>query len=215
MKRFLMVLALAGAMVGCGDDDDDDSPAKDAGPEAGPVDAGMDAARDSAVPDAAVAVKVTNAGALCTAASACTPTGATCDTMSQFGVASAGFCSATCTKSAECGTNGDCPVGELVNGSFGAAFKMGGFPNVNVGQCYAKCTAVGSQSTCQAGFVCSNLKTAFGLPATADVAGEVITRPVCIPMGGLIPRPAGDGGTDSGSPDGGTVADAGGMDSGS
>lgn len=223
MKRFLMVLAIAGLMAGgCKDDDDDDDVVGDGGnPDGGggPTDGGGIDARVDSGTDSAVLAKVTNAGTICTAASSCQGAAPVCAPATQFGVPApgGGFCSATCTKAAECGPNGDCPLGELVtNATYGAQFKAGfmtaGLGTVENGQCYAKCTQANSQSTCQTGYVCINLATAFALTPPGSTVAEA-TRLVCLPAAGLVPRPAGDAGVDGGRSDA-SVADASGIDSG-
>lgn len=223
MKRFLMTLALTGAMtgsmIGCGDDEDpmdDPTPPGDGGTDGSVVtnDGGIDAAVD-----AGVTVQVSNPGDLCGTNAQCMPsTSATCAMASQFGqpvTGSTGFCTAECTSSAECGDNGSCPVGDLVNGQYGDTFKMNGFPNVDVGQCYEKCTTLGTQGTCETGYTCSNIKTAFGMEDRANVEPAVLL-PVCLPNSGLIPpRPPADGGVaDGGVGDGGAALIVTGIDSG-
>jgi len=195
MKRLLMVCALAGLAMACGDDDGGDKPPVKPATDGGGIDSGTP---DSGVkPDAGpVVVKVTNPGAACSAAAMCTGAAPTCDTATQRGQANpGGYCSAQCLKNEECGPTGDCPVGEII-GLVGAATA-----GQTTGTCLLKCTP-GAASGCRDGYVCASLAQALGMPASLPP----LSRTVCLPA----PAP-GDGGVG----DAGTVARLdGGLDAG-
>jgi len=196
MKRLLMVCALAGLVMACGDDDDDKTtppPVKDGG-----IDSGT--GTDSGVkPDAGpVVVKVTNPGAACATAAMCTGAAPTCDTKTATNQTyPGGYCSATCLKNDECGPTGDCPVGEII-GLVGSAAAMG---QTN-GTCLAKCTP-GAASGCRDGYVCATLAQALMIPASIPP----LSRTVCLPA----PTAPADGGVRDG---GGVASVDGGLDAG-
>lgn len=164
MKRLLMAIAIAGLAVACGDDDGGDTPTptNDGGADSGRPDSGLDGSIDSgtdaSAADAAVTVRVTNTWTGCAAGSTgtCTGPNAVCQTTSPLIPGSiypspGGVCTATCTKTAECGGGGICPVGEAIASFPTAASMLGG-----AGYCSKAC-AIGS-ATCGTGYACVNVK---------------------------------------------------------
>jgi hypothetical protein len=213
MKRLLMVCALAGFAIACGDDEGDGDGRTDAGSDSGlRVDSGTDSGTTDAGP---VAVKVTNVGAACTVptvATACGGASPSCGTATWAGVAyPEGHCEAACTKSAECGSTGLCPLGEgLANSIIGATVSMNLMTSTGV--CYKKCTTTGD---CRTGYKCNSMVEVLG-GSSAQAVSFVpsFAEKVCVPNAGLV-RTAGDGGVGDGGtalrPDGGVD---GGLDGG-
>jgi hypothetical protein len=188
MKRLLILLTLSGFAMACGDDDGDDSP--------GPVDAGGDAKADTGTLDSSVGGKVTNVGAACTQGSQCTGMAATCATVTPIGQAfPGGYCSATCSTSAECGAEGACPLGELISLAPDNPLLTG-----LAGQCWDKCTTAGQVSNCRTGYTCTTLGMVVGM----NLPVPQLSLPVCLPANISL----GDGGTGDAS-----VVDASGIDS--
>lgn len=210
MKRFLMAVAIAGMVLGCGDDDDT-TPAGDGGADAG-RDGGMDASTDAgggdAGGDAGTVVKVNNLFASCTTANAATTCGGAspiCQTALPLGPTpypNGPVCTAECTKDGECGTGGICPVGVAIAQVPAAAANLGG-----KGYCTKPCTLT-NQASCGAGYACVSIYVlAQGTPAAAQVPNVAPwNTPFC------TPRPATDGGVGDAGTDAGAVTDAGGMD---
>lgn len=204
MKRLLMVLALAGFAVACGDDDET-KPTVDGGgqqPDGSRPDTGVPDA--SGIDSGGGGAKVATTGVACTSASTCGGSASECRT-TLWDVATApatpgGYCSATCTTDADCGGGGVCPLGGVIGftmGRFGAAAK-----------CHQGCMTVGSPTGCRTGYVCQSVKS------LADATGSGAAVPSMAPWttGFCYPIPADAGVPDAGPRDGG--ADAGGMDSG-
>lgn len=209
MKRLLMVCALAGLAVACGDDDDDKPVIKadsgvDSGvkPDAGPAtDGGIDAGN-------ALTAKVTNVGTACTVANqATTCTGgasAVCQTSDlQSTPIPGGSCSAICTDSLECGTGGNCAIGSAIK-MYGAAAS--GPLGTTVGYCHKSCAALGA-TTCGTGFSCISLNWLSKQRGAAEQPVPVLNETFC------FPTPAAPG--DAGVGDGGTALRLdGGLDGG-
>lgn len=215
MKTLLILLALAGlGTAACGDDSGNDGPAK----KDASISVRDDAAIARADADAAARpqqIDTDKVGAACTASTAktdCTGVGATCLTTSMLGDYPAGYCSATCEASAECGPNGGCPIADLLSG-FGGLGNLGGFGGLGGlgggggATCYKKCT---TKSDCRTGYDCASLTSAlsgFGGPGGAggfDIGSLLgpsakvtyCMPPVAIPDGGVRPGlPSRDGGT--------------------
>jgi hypothetical protein len=167
MKRVLILAALSALAMACSDDDggDDDKTVVDAGGDA-KVDASMDGSTSTA--------KVTNVGAACTAASQCMGTAPTCETTTPIGGPfPGGYCSAVCSTSAECGATGACPLGELIMLNPTNPMLAG-----LSGQCWEKCTAVGTTAGCRSGYACTTLGTAIG--NSTPIAP--LMQPVCLPL---------------------------------
>jgi hypothetical protein len=225
MKRLLMVLALAGFAVACGDDDGDGKKVDaggDAGRDAtvGPVDGGADSGpRPDGGNDAGVAAKVLRTGIACETANAATCGGSApvCRTK-LFDTEAAptipgNYCSASCTESGQCG-DGICLLGAVIsNPLFAPNFGTTAF-------CHQPCATVGQLTGCRQGFICQSVKSladsrdaGAGVPAMAPY-----NTGFCYPIPGFIPVDGGtdagtDGGADAGPRDGG--ADAGPVDAGS
>lgn len=211
MKRLLMLCALAGLVVACSDDDDPDNTTTDGGTDSGASDSG---AGDSGGP---VVIKVANAGAACTVATAATACGgasSSCASATWAGVAyPENHCEATCTKAAECGTGGSCPLGEaLANSVIGPMLSPA--IKTTTGVCYKTCSAA---TDCRAGYSCRTTVETLGDPRLAAGIALVpsLGAKICVPAAGLVPSQA-DGGVGDGGvanrPDGGV--DAGGIDAG-
>jgi hypothetical protein len=196
MKKLLTVLALAGFAMACGDDDKD--PEGNVTPDSG-VDAGRDAGPGAGDAGPRV-VKVTNAGNACAADTECTGGAAKCDKATVLGQPlTGGYCSAQCLYADECGSTGDCPLGEIIR-AVGSAAAMG----QTAGSCYKKCTA-NTSGDCRDGYVCSSLSAALGIPANPvlPALGRTVCLPPTAPVDGGVPSKA-DGGVDGGTLDAGT-----------
>jgi len=206
MKRLLMVCALAGFAMACGDDDDDDKVTVDAG-----TDSGVDGGNKDAGPDAAVAAKVANVGIACTVATAaatCGGTSPTCASATWAGIAyPENHCEATCTRSAECGTGGLCPIGEALASTVVGPL-LGPRLGNPAGVCYKTCAAT---TDCRTGYKCVTTVDILG-PESAAAATIVpsFNTKICVPNAGLLPIPG-----DAGVGDGGTTTRTdGGLDGG-
>lgn len=232
MKRFLMALALAGAMIGCGDDDgDDDVDPGDGGPGEGGIrnDGGLDGSLDARVdaeagtsPEGGAAARINNPGAACTSATAstCTGTNAVCSPTIGFAAAApgGGWCTAMCTATAQCGAEGTCPVGDLLGNAATGALVRAGFAEAGVpgpildmaSQCMDKCAAAGSMSDCRAGYRCTTLATEIPSLMPAAAIAPSVNTPICVPVSGLNPVPVIP---DAGAGDAGSMTVTG-MDSG-
>lgn len=208
MKRLLMMCALAGLVIACGDDDGDKTPPADGGAkDGGSMDSG---AKDGSVaPDTGTptANKVTNVGAMCTVANqatACMGAMPICQEKGLGGVTvPGGSCSAVCSTDAECGPGGVCPTGAAIK-MFGdrATMTLG-----TTGYCNKGCTKGSGSTTCGAGFTCTSLyeiSLAQGM-ATVDIAP--LNQYFCFPA----TTPPTDGGVrDGGAP----ITLDGGLDAG-
>jgi hypothetical protein len=210
MKRILVLLALAGLAIGCGDDDggDDDDDKKPA------TDGGMDAG-DSAVPkpDSGAeagpppVIKVSNVLAACASASTCTGTAPLCQSISVFSATrhpGTGACTAECTQDSECGNMGACPLGEAIK-------TFGSFPGVKerlgqAGYCSKSCT-LGTATSCPTGYACVTINILSMQNGGQVFPGMVpLDDPFCLPVTPL------DGGVPDGGVGDGGVTDGGGMD---
>ncbi|MEY4515616.1 MAG: hypothetical protein RLZZ450_7738 [Pseudomonadota bacterium] len=196
MKRLLMVCALAGLAVACGDDDGDKGTTKTDGgfdsgvkPDAGGTDSGVGADTGAA------AAKVTNVGTACTVATqatACTGAAAICQTttFSQAAIPG-GSCSAVCSSNAECGPNGNCATGVAIK-NFGAqaTATLG-----TTGYCTKSCAALGA-TTCGTGFSCLSLNELSKLSGRMPTTIAPLDDTFCFPTP-VAPTDAGvgDGGT--------------------
>ena len=208
MKRLLMVCALAGLAMACGDDDGDKVVVK---PDAGGTDSGIDSGAkppDGGTVDTGVVatVKVTNVGTACTSAAQCTGAAAECRTTDVGDVPiSGGSCSAPCTTNAECGPGGNCAAGVAI-AMFGDRAKatLG-----NVGYCHKSCpTLLGAG--CPTGQSCFSLyELAKAKDPTQAIQIAPLTDLFCYAL------PTGGGGGDGGVGDGGTPLRLdGGLDAG-
>lgn len=208
MKRLLMVCALAGLAVACGDDDGDKGTTKpDSGVDSGvkpDAGGGTDAGMDGAV----AAAKVTNVGTACTVATqatACTGAAAVCQT-TTFSMAPipGGSCSAVCSSNAECGPNGNCATGVAIK-NFGAqaTATLG-----TTGYCAKSCPTLGLVSAaCGTGFSCLSLNELSKLTGRPTTAIAPLDDLFCFPT----PSAPADGGVG----DGGTALRLdGGLDGG-
>lgn len=214
IRRFAFAALLLGA-VACGDDGDDNKPT----PDAGGTDAGADAGY-TPVPD-----RVTNVGEACTAATECEgAAGKTCTTsISLLGPAIAfpgGYCSATCQANIECGTGGECPVGESLKNS--PIPIPGGASGLIPSYCYKTCTADTDCRT-DVGYRCATIASALtpagggGGGGVFDIGsiigmlpGQIRDSKYCLPP---APPPADGGVSDAGTSDAST-SDAGDGDAG-
>lgn len=209
MKRLLMVCALAGLAVACGDDDGDDpKPTPDSGVDSGvkpdggtTTDAGMDGGGTAAA-------KVTNVGTACTVASqatACTGSAPVCQVETSVkppAPVPGGSCSAVCSSDAECGPGGICPTGAVIAISPAMAeAKLG-----KIGYCNKSC--VKGSNTCGAGFSCVSLNDLTVASGGTATPFPPLDQYLCFPTP-TAPRDGGvsDGGTAlrlDGGLDGGT-----------
>ena len=206
MKRLLMMCALAGVVMACGDDDGGDKPAPvDGGKTDGGLDAGNkpDGGADAAAPGA----KVTNVGAPCTVATQatmCTGSAPACQILTSVKPPApipGGSCSAVCTTDAECGPDGICPTGAVIAVAPAMAEEKLG----KIGYCNKKC--VEGSNTCGTGFSCLSLNALSKLTGGMTTAFPPLDQFFCFPT----PTAPADGGVK----DGGTVSSVdGGLDAG-
>jgi len=224
MKRLLILLALAGLGTagGCGKEDDDDNRRSvDAGLPDGATGAGdgSTARADGAVP---LAVKINEVGAACTADSSCSPAGAKCATSVGDTALQAGYCTATCSASAECGGSGGCPIGDVTSG-LGIMFDISAFLPIP-SYCWKKC-APSDPNACREGYSCKAAldiipaEQRTGIIGLALNGNAALRVTYCLPPIQL-PAPRVDGGTpdagrtDAGATDAGLPVDSGVVDSG-
>jgi hypothetical protein len=206
MKRLLMVCALAGLALACGDDDGDKPVVKVDGGTDGGIDGGP--AVDGGAKDTGVAtsVKVTNVGTACTTAAQCTGTAPECRTTDIGSVPIAGgSCSAPCSTDAECGPGGNCAVGVAIK-MFGADRTKATLGDV--GYCHKTCTAL-LGAGCPTGQSCFSL---YELAKAKDPTMAVQIAPLTDLFCYALPIPARP---DGGVGDAGTVTTLdGGLDAG-
>ena len=198
-----------GLVAGCGDEDE--PPPR--------VDAGSDAGTDARVVGG---VLVTNPGAACADdAGACLGSGALCQR--SFGQAPlsidlpGGYCTASCTRSAECGSGGGCPLRDLSAEIPGIGDVISSMVPL-ASTCWDRCSRVGSADPCRAGYVCRSIRDLVppmllegSLGIGLLLLGPASITPYCMPPfelgtlfdGGL---PQVDGGLRALTPDGGLDA---------
>lgn len=184
MKRLLMVCALAGFAFACGDDDGDggDKGTKNDG---GLIDGSTPPPNDSGT----LSVKVTNVGTACTTATASTActggSAAICQTSTlQSLPIPGGSCSAVCTKDVECGTGGNCPIGDAI-ATYGTLAS--GPLGTSTGYCTKSC--VRGSTSCGAGFQCINLNDLARAQGRAPTMTDILEKAFCFPA-----TPTADGG---------------------
>ena len=203
-----------GLVAGCGDEDGQRE-AVDGGANTG-GDAGGDAR-------AATGVLVANPGAACgDDAPACVGSGAVCQR--RFGEPPlsidlpGGYCTASCTRSAECSSGGGCPLGDLSAEVPGLGDVIASMVPL-ASTCWDKCSRAAGVDPCRTGYVCRSIRDlvppmllegsrGIGLLLLSPAA----TTPYCMPpfeldalFDGGMPR--GDAGMQAPTP-------AGGMDAG-
>lgn len=224
MKRLLMVLALAGFAVACGDDDEgtkSDSGLPDGGKTDGGtpgIDGGGDAGRDGGG-DGGVDggnAKVLKAGIACETSNIATTCGGSAPICSTklFSAANApavpgNYCTAACTTVAgECG-DGTCVLGQFIGVSTELQAQFG-----TAAYCHQPCATVGSPTGCRQGFVCQSVKA---LADARDAGSALLDMQTfartgfCFPIPGYVPPDAGP--SDAGPTDAGPI-DAGPTDAG-
>ncbi len=209
MKRLLLVLALAGFAVACGDDDDDDT-SPDGGSKVdsgvktdsgtGSIDSGTGGGGDAGPKVNAV----TNAGAACTSKSDCTGSAPECKTMTALGTAyPGGLCTYVCKADVECGTGGACPFGQAA--SEGAPISA----TTTTQDCYKTCSAA---ADCRSGYTCATMRQVVQSNATLMTLFPTVPSNANYDKKVCVPAPASDAGTAS---DAGKTSDAGGVDAAS
>ncbi len=179
--RALATLAIA-LVLSCGDDG---------------VQRAMDPVDEPSLPpDAAVlpSIKVSNAGAACTASQGCQGELPECLITSPAGTFyPGGYCTADCKSSMECGPGAACPVGdaELADPDYP-------FTSTWARKCFKSCTL--GKNECRLGYQCESLADAYRAPDAPAAMHDTVCVPQSVPVFGF---------------DAGTIADAGaGRDAG-
>jgi len=164
MRPALVLVACLGSLGACADDSE--SPLL-------PPD-GADAGSFS--------IRVTNVGVECSAENSCQGAASTCMLVSSTNTQyPAGYCTATCESSVQCGPGAVCPVGESLAQDPNFAVKEI-WPKI----CFRRCDANAPVSGCRTGYVCRSLAAAYLLsPGNTPPA---MHEPVCIPIPRLPQR---------------------------
>ncbi|MDB4971752.1 MAG: hypothetical protein JWN48_93 [Myxococcaceae bacterium] len=164
-QRFVVGFLFVALANACGGDDADPRLQQSRGAEG---DAGA-----SPMGDAGTRIKVTNVGDPClTRDHGCQGEQAQCLEISLSGAFyAAGYCTADCKSSFECGPNAECPVGEseLLAPDYD-------FRSTWARKCFKSCTPDVPDS-CRYGYACKSLAVAYDAPD----APAPLHRNVCIP----------------------------------
>lgn len=224
LRSTLVALLLATAACGGGGDDEkpEDSGTSDAGGNKSDGGTATDATvgADTSTPVPVTPDKVTNSGKSCTTSNSCEGVGPNCMTSLALGpqpiTFPGGYCSATCKDNKECGSSGECPVGE----SLKALPSFGGFDISSLipSNCFVRCQA---DSECRTGegYRCATILSALSMGAALNIAGldisALLTGPIkdnkyCLPPA----PPAPEAGVDAGKPADAGAADTGAADTG-
>ncbi|MDB4989525.1 MAG: hypothetical protein JWN04_4703 [Myxococcaceae bacterium] len=212
MKKLLILAALAGfGASACGDDSGDKATEvlKDAG-----------LIRDGAVTVRPQQIDTGKVGLACTTANAATTcTGVAGMCLTTEGTAPntftfpAGYCSASCQTTAECGANAGCPVAEVLAG-LPAAFATIVTPQLLStfipSNCFAKCA---TSADCRGDYTCASIGS-LGGGQVPPAAAALLTGPAFMVNYCLPPAPVTDGGVPVVQHDAGTTTTVHGMDGG-